>query len=174
MQNPLPPTSGSASASSSGNRLMTSGLEVSRAPLAAASVLLAPSAFLTFAAMFGPSYFLAKIFELAGRNTVKYQGQMNQYIKDDSQFAGGITGAVEFLAGIGAIEFKKGFSMLAELIPAEERSNLTSEKIEELYKGILRYNERNEMVPSGAVKPFDVKHVVANQAESNSSTSLHF
>jgi hypothetical protein len=175
MQNPLPPTSGSASASSSGNRLMTSGLEVSRAPLAAASVLLAPSAFLTFAAMFGPSYFLAKIFELAGRNTVKYQGQMNQYIKDDSQFAGGITGAVEFLAGIGAKEFKKGFSMLAELIPAEERPN-NSEEIEELYKGILRYNEKGEMVPSGNVKPFEVTNVVANQAGTNlaQSTSLHF
>ena len=127
MQSPPPPTSGSASAGSSGHRVIANSFEASRAPLAAASVLLAPSAFLTFAAMLGPSYFLAKIFELAGRNTVKYQGQMNQYIKDESQFAGGITGMVEFLAGMGVKEFKKGFSMLAELIPAEERPNLTSE-----------------------------------------------
>lgn len=172
MQSPLPPTSGSASAGSSGHRVIANSFEASRAPLAAASVLLAPSAFLTFVAMLGPSYFLAKIFELAGRNTVKYQGQMNQYIKDESQFAGGITGMVEFLAGMGVKEFKKGFSMLAELIPAEERPNLTSEEIEELYKGILRYNEKGEMVPSGKVQPFEVNNVVAKaQAESSQSQS---
>jgi hypothetical protein len=73
-------------------------------------------------------------------------------------------------------EFKKGFSMLAELIPAGERPNLNSEEIEELYKGILRYNEKGEMVPSGKVRPFGVTHVAANQAGTNSaqSTSLRF
>jgi hypothetical protein len=122
-----------------------------------------------------PSYSVAKIFELAARNTVKYPGQLNSYVKDQSQFAGGITGIVEFFAGMGAKEFKKGFSLLAELIPAEERSNLKSEEIEELYKGILRYNERNEMVPSGNVKPFEVTNVVAkDQDNSNQSTYLHF
>ena len=156
-----------------GTRNALSAIESSKPLLATASVLLAPSAFLTFAAMLGPSYFLAKIFELAGRNTVKYQGQMNQYVKDESQFAGAITGLVEFLAGMGANEFKKGFSLLAELIPAEERPNLTSEEIEELYKGILRYNDRDEMVPAGVVRPFAVTNVGAN-SEQNHSTSLHF
>jgi hypothetical protein len=65
MQNPLPPTSGSASASSSGHRVIAKSFEASKPALATASVLLAPSAFLTFAAMFGPSYLLVKIFELA-------------------------------------------------------------------------------------------------------------
>jgi len=177
MQNPLPPTSGSASAGSSGHRVIANSFEASRAPLAAASVLLAPSAFLTFAAMLGPSYFLAKIFELAGRNTVKYPGQLNSYVKDQSQFAGSITGIVEYFAGMGVNKFKDFVGMVAECIPAEDRSVLAPEKIEELYKGILRYNESGKMVLSGKVKPFEVTNVVAKaQAESHpsQSTSLHF
>ncbi len=171
-----PPSSKSivlSNTSGKGIRNASSAYESAKPLIASASILLAPSAFLTFAAMLGPSYFLAKIFELAGRNTVKYQGQMNQYVKDESQFAGAITGMVEFLAGMGANEFKKGFSLLAQLIPAEERPNLTSEEIEELYKGILCYNEKGEMVPAGVVRPFEVTNVGAN-SEQKHSTSLHF
>ena len=167
-----PPSSESIALSNTpgkGIRNASSAYESAKPLIASASILLAPSAFLTFAAMLGPSYFLAKIFELAGRNTVKYQGQMNQYVKDESQFAGAITGMVEFLAGMGAKKFKNGISMLAELVPAEERPNLTSEEIEELYKGILCYNEKGEMVPSTSVRKLDCTNVSPPEPTSRSS-----
>lgn len=171
----IPPSVSSLNQSEKKISDILGSIDKSRPLLTASSAAFAPAIFLFFAAMAFPSYSVAKIFELAARNTVKYPGQLNSYVKDDSQFAGGITGIVEFFAGMGVNKFKDFVGMVAEFIPAEDRSVLAPEKIEELYKGILRYNESGKMVPSGNVKPFEFTNVVANaQDNSNQSTSLHF
>ncbi len=156
--------------SGKGIRNASSAIEASKPIVNSASILLAPSAFLTFIAMVGPSYFLAKIFELGGRNTVKYQGQMNQYVKDESQFAGAITGMVEFFGGMGVEKFKDFVGMVAEFIPAGERPEIKLDEVEKLYNGILRYNDKGEMVPAPNVRPLDVKNISAQ----NQATQLHF
>lgn len=171
-----PPESGSIALSNQagkGTRNALSSIEASKPIVASASILLAPAAFLTFIAMVGPSYFIAKIFELEGRQTVKYPGQINSYVKDQSQFAGGVTGIVEFLAGMGVEKFKDFVGMVAEFIPAEERPNLDPKEVEKLYNGMLRYNDAGEMVPAPSVEPSFANMLAPNQNQ-NQSTQLHF
>ena len=153
-----------------GTRNALSTIEASKPIVASASILLAPSAFLTFIAMVGPSYFLAKIFELGGRQTVKYPGQPNSYVKDQSELGGAITGFVEYFAGIGFDRFKDVVNMVAEFVPSGERPNLGPDDVRKLYNGILCYNDKGEMVPAPNVRPLDVKNISAQ----NQATQLHF
>ena len=148
-------------------------IDQSRPLLTASAVALSPAFFLFFVAMAFPSYSIAKVFELAARNTVKYPGQLNSYVKDQSQFAGGVTGIVEFLAGMGVKKFKDFVGMVAEFIPAEERPEINPDEVEKLYKGMLRYNDGGEMVPAGNVKPFSATNVSSQGQAEYQSTSLH-
>ena len=156
--------------SGKGTRNALSVTETSKPLVASASIILAPSALLSFIAMVGPSYFIAKIFELEGRQTVKYPGQLNSYVKDQSQFAGGVTGIVEYLAGIGVNKFKNGISMVAEFIPTGERPEIKPDDVEKLYNGILRYNDIGNMVPAGDVRPLRVEKLLA---EAQNNVVLH-
>lgn len=146
----------------------------SRSLLTASSVAFSPAIFLFFAAMAFPSYSIAKVFELSARNTVKYPGQLNSYVKDQSQFAGGVTGIVEFFAGMGVKKFKDFVGMVAEFIPAEERSEIKLDDVKKLYKGMLRYNDGGEMEPAGEVRPFSATNVLAQAQPEGQSTPLHF
>ncbi len=157
-----------------GTRDALSTIEASKPIVASASILLSPSAFLTFIAMVGPSYFIAKIFELEGRQTVKYPGQLNSYVKDQSQFAGGVTGIVEYFAGIGVDRFKDVVNMVAEFIPTGERPEIKPDDVEKLYNGILCYNNKGEMEPAPNVRPLDVENILAKSQNQNQSTQLHF
>ena len=154
-----------------GTRNALSTIEASKPIVDSFSILLAPSAFLTFIAMVGPSYFIAKIFELEGRQTVKYPGQLNSYVKDQSQFAGGVTGIVEYLAGIGVNKFKNGISMVAEFIPTEERPEIKPDDVEKLYTGILCYDDNGNMVPAGDVRPLRVENLLA-EAQTNVALNI--
>ena len=149
------------------------GIDKSRPLLTASAVAFSPAIFLFFVAMAFPSYSIAKVFELAARDTVKYPGQLNSYVKDQSQFAGGITGIVEFFGGMGVKKFKDFAGMVAEFIPAEERPEIKLDEVEKLYNGILRYDAQNQMVPAGEVKPFSVQNVSAQAKNSDLSTRLH-
>jgi hypothetical protein len=149
-----------------------SNIEKSKPLLTASSVALAPSIFLFFVAMSFPIYSIAKVLELADRSTVKYPGQLNSYVKNQSQFAGGITGVVEYFAGMGVDKFKDLAGVVAEFIPAGDRSYMEPEKIEELYNGILRF-ERNKMVPAQEVKPFSVTKAMASPQGIQTATPLH-
>jgi len=174
-----PPLSSSLNQSEKKFSDFLSKIEKSKPLLTASSAAFAPTIFLFFLAMAFPTYSIAKVLELGARNTVKYPGQLNSYVKDQSQFAGSITGIVEYFAGMGVNKFKDFAGMVAEFIPAEDRSVLAPEKIEELYKGILRYNESGEMVevPAGQeVRPFGATNVFAKaNAEShpNQTTPLN-
>jgi len=157
-----------------GTRNALSTIEAFKPIVASASILLAPSAFLTFIAMFGPSYFLAKIFELGGRQTVKYPGQPNSYVKDQSELGGAITGFVEYFAGIGFDRFKDVVNMVAEFVPSGERPNLEPDDVKKLYNGILCYNDKGEMVPAPNVAPFNFENLSAQSQNQNQPTKLHF
>jgi hypothetical protein len=148
-------------------------IDKSRPLLTASAVALSPAFFLFFVAMAFPSYSIAKVFELAARDTVKYPGQLNSYVKDQSQFAGGITGIVEFFAGMGVKKFKDFVGMIAEFIPAEERPEINPDEVEKLYKGMLCYDARDQMVPAGKVKPFSATNVSAQSQAEDQLTSLH-
>lgn len=150
-----------------GARDALSTIDKSKPIVASASILLAPSAFLTFIAMVGPSYFIAKIFELGGRQTVKYPGQLNSYVKDQSQFAGGITGIVEYLTGMGVEKFKDFVGTVAEFIPTGERPEIKPDDVEKLYNGILRYNDEGKMVPAGDVRPLSLENLLAEAQRAN-------
>lgn len=141
--------------------------------LTASAVALSPAFFLFFVAMAFPSYSIAKVFELAARDTVKYPGQLNSYVKDQSQFAGGVTGIVEYFAGMGVKKFKDFVGMIAEFIPAEERPEINPDEVEKLYKGMLCYDARDQMVPAGKVKPFSATNVSAQSQAEDQLTSLH-
>lgn len=148
-------------------------IDKSRPLLTASAVALSPAFFLFFVAMAFPSYSIAKVFELAARNTVKYPGQLNSYVKDQSQFAGGVTGIVEYFAGMGVKKFKDFVGMIAEFIPAEERPEINPDEVEKLYKGMLCYDARDQMVPAGKVKPFSATNVSAQSQAEDQLTSLH-
>lgn len=148
-------------------------IDKSRPLLTASAVAFSPAIFLFFVAMAFPSYSIAKVFELAARDTVKYPGQLNSYVKDQSQFAGGITGIVEFFAGMGVKKFKNFVGMVAEFIPAEERPEIKLDEVEKLYNGILCYDAQNQMVPAGEVRPFSAENVSAQAKDSDLSTRLH-
>jgi len=160
--------------SGKGTRNPLSVIETSKPLVASASIILAPSALLSFIAMVGPSYFLAKIFELAGRDSVKYPGQLNSYVKDQSQFAGAVTGIVEYFAKKGVDQFKNFVSVINECIPAGERFEITPEEVEKLHKGVLCYNDKGEMEPAPTVASFNFENLLAQNQNNTQITQLRF